>query len=357
MKEIKIDQATENQRLDKFLNKYFKEAGTSFIYKMLRKKNITLNNKKATGAEKLVAGDCIKVFFSDETFEKIRAVRKLVPEGISLGVRCANDLHMAAACAAAAIRAGADEIKVSSVGRGTASLNDLAVILYARGESLDVKTSVQTMEMNRVINQIREICDTTQTGRTPFEFGVREEEGIFLTAADDIAIVAEAAKQLGYDLSDDDKERVFAAFSRIAEKKEQVGSRELDAIIASAAMQVPAAYKIDSFIINSGNNITASAHMKLNKDGKILESVCLGDGPVDAAFLAIEQILGRHFELDDFQIRSVTEGKEAMGETVVRLRSDGKLYSGRGISTDIIGSSIHAYINAVNKIVFEEEEK
>ena len=70
--------------------------------------------------------------------------------------------------------------------------------------------------------------------------------------------------------------------------------------------------------------------------------------------LHIEQIAGTHYELDDFQIRAVTEGREAMGEAVVRLRSNGKLYSGRGISTDIVGSSIMAYINAINKIVYEE---
>ncbi len=69
----------------------------------------------------------------------------------------------------------------------------------------------------------------------------------------------------------------------------------------------------------------------------------------------IEQITGHHYELDDFQIQAVTEGREAMGETIVRLRDDGRLYSGRGISTDIIGSGIRAYVNALNKIVYEED--
>jgi len=80
----------------------------------------------------------------------------------------------------------------------------------------------------------------------------------------------------------------------------------------------------------------------------------MGDGPIDAAFVAIESIIGHHYELDDFQIRSVTEGREAMGEAIVKLRHSGKLYSGRGLSTDIVGSSIHAYINALNKICSEE---
>ena len=121
-------------------------------------------------------------------------------------------------------------------------------------------------------------------------------------------------------------------------------------------MQVPPTYRLETYVINSGNTISSSAHLRLRKGEGIVEGVCLGDGPIDAAFLAIEQITGRHYELDDFQIQAVTEGREAMGQTIVRLRSGGKLYSGRGISTDIVGASIQAYLSALNKIVYEEEE-
>ena len=131
---------------------------------------------------------------------------------------------------------------------------------------------------------------------------------------------------------------------------------ELDAIIASAAMQVPTTYFIESYVINSGNIISATANITLRKNDEKISGLSNGDGPIDAAFPAIEQIIGRHYELDDFQIHAVTEGKEALGSALVRLRSRGKLYSGNGISTDIIGASIRAYINAVNKIVYEEKE-
>ena len=80
----------------------------------------------------------------------------------------------------------------------------------------------------------------------------------------------------------------------------------------------------------------------------------MGDGPIHASFHTIEQIVGCHYDLDDFQIQSVTEGKEAMGSAIVKLRNNGKLYSGNGISTDIIGASIRAYVNALNKIMYEE---
>ena len=124
--------------------------------------------------------------------------------------------------------------------------------------------------------------------------------------------------------------------------------------MASVALQVPPSYKLKSYVINNGNIISASAQITLEREGKEIPGICIGDGPVDAAFKAIEQIIGHHYELDDFQIQSVTEGKEAMASALVKLRSNGKLYSGNGISTDIVGAGIRAFINAVNKIVYEE---
>ena len=135
----------------------------------------------------------------------------------------------------------------------------------------------------------------------------------------------------------------------------KVTFKELDAIVASSAMQVPATYKLDTYVITSGNTISATAHIKLIKNDKTVEGVYIGDGSIDAAFQAIEKITGCHYELDDFQLQAVTEGREAMGQTVVKLRSGDKVYSGRGISTDIVGAGIQAYLSALNKIVYEEE--
>ena len=169
---------------------------------------------------------------------------------------------------------------------------------------------------------------------------------------DDQETVISAVTKLGYDLSEEDQKKVYEEFLRVAKKK-NVTSKELDAIVASAALQVPATYKLISYVVNNGNIISASAQITLEKDEKQMQGICVGDGPVDAAFRAIDQIIGHHYELDDFQIQSVTEGKEAMGSALVKLRADGKLYSGNGISTDIIGAGIRAYLNAVNKIVYE----
>ncbi|MBO4733427.1 MAG: 2-isopropylmalate synthase, partial [Clostridia bacterium] len=156
-----------------------------------------------------------------------------------------------------------------------------------------------------------------------------------------------------YDLSKEDSEKVFSDFKRIADKK-SVSQKEFEAIIASTALQVEPTYTLDQYSIQSGNIMTSSAQINLIKDGVTLTGISVGDGPIDAAFRTIEQITGRHFELDDFQIQAITEGHEATGSAIVKLRSGGKLYSGKGLSTDIIGASIRAYIIALNKILYEE---
>ncbi len=276
-----------------------------------------------------------------------------LPQGVSLGIWCGNQLALADACAIAAVAGGANEVKAAAYGDSTCSLETLARVIHARKDTLDAACTVQAAQLSRGLTQISWMCQ----GEKKAAFRPAEpEEGIYLTAHDSRESVLKAVEQLGYDLSAEDEEKVYEAFAAIAEKKDQVGIRELDAIVATAAMQVPSAYKLDTYVINAGNAISSSAHMRLVRDGATLEGVCLGDGPIDAAFMAIESITGHHYELDDFQIQAVTEGREAMGQTIVRLRSQGKLYSGRGISTDIVCASIHAYLNALNKIVYEEEE-
>ena len=278
-------------------------------------------------------------------------------QGVALGVSCSNTLAMADACAIAAVAENATELKTAAYPLNTASLANLAKLLDARGDGFGegVSCGVRTTQLSRIIDRITAMCQTGKSKNSPFDNGVQGDTGIYLTAHDDITAVTKVAQQLGYDLSEEDSVKVYEAFRQIAAKKEQVSSKELDAIVASAAMQVPPTYRLDTFVITSGNTISSTAHIRLTKNDIPVEGVSIGDGPIDAAFLAIERITGCHYELDDFQLQAVTEGREAMGQTVVKLRSGGKVYSGRGISTDIVGAGIHAYISALNKIVYEEE--
>ena len=286
--------------------------------------------------------------FIDSVYEKIPALKS-----VALGISCSNNIAMADACAIAAVSKGASQICAAAYPADTADLSSIARILSAKSDALDARSSIRTTELSRIIERIEAILHAT--GGSSSSIASSEDEGIFLTSHDDESAVSGAVAKLGYDLSDEDLAKVFSAFCAIAQKKERVSFKELDAIVASSAMQVPATYKLDTYVITSGNTISATAHIKLLKDGKPVEGVYIGDGSIDAAFQAIEKITGCHYELDDFQLQAVTEGREAMGQTVVKLRSGGKLYSGKGISTDIVGAGIQAYLSALNKIIYEEE--
>lgn len=317
-----------------------------------------LNVAIESGAKTVTVCDTAGTMMPEEFAAFVSDLFAAVPalDSVALGVSCSNELAMADACSIAAVCHGATEIKTAAYPVMTASLSNVSKIIASRGDCFDAVTSVQVTQLSRIIGQITWMCQTVRGKTSPFDNGVQNESGVYLTSHDDLAAVLKAVEHLGYELSEEDGMKVYEAFQAIAVKKEQVSEKELDAIIASAAMQVPPTYVLDSYVITAGNTISSTAHLRLNKNEEKLEGVCIGDGPIDAAFLTIESIIGHHYELDDFQIQAVTEGREAMGQTVVKLRSNGKLYSGRGISTDIVGASIQAYISALNKIVYEEDD-
>jgi len=310
------------------------------------------------GADRITLCDTAGIMLPEEFASFVRETRENVPalQESRIYVQVSDEMHMAAACAAAAVAAGADGIKCTASPAGFPSLEDVSRFVQIKGEALDISTGLRTTELSRAVSQMDRLLHTTRSEQSPFDTGVAaSDSSVCLSESDTITDMISVVRQLGYDLSDDDYSRVYEAFRRVAVKKSFVGTRELDVIVASTAMQVPPAYRIESYVVNSGNIITATANITLERDGNKLRSVAIGDGPVDAAFLAIEQIIGHHYELDDFQIQTVTEGREAMGSALVKLRAHGKIYSGNGISTDIIGASIRAYISALNKIVYEED--
>lgn len=322
----------------------------AFLYK-------AISNAIAAGATTVTLCDTAGKMFTDEITEFINDIIKYVPESkdITIGFQCNNELDMACAGSVAAVRVGAGEVKVSSVKSNcAASLESFCQIIRNFGEEFGFTSGVRTTEFHKAVQQINWIANAKRGKSSSIDgYNIGSAEDFTLNEHDDITEVAKAVKVLGYDLSQEDVSRVYEEFLRITKKK-PVGAKELDAIVASVALQVPATYFLKSYVINSGNVINATANIILSKNGENIRGLSCGDGPIDAAFLAIEQIIGHHYELDDFQIQSITEGKEAVGSALVRLRSNGKLYSGKGISTDIIGASIRAYLNALNKIVYEE---
>ena len=304
----------------------------------------------AAGATEITLCDDAGEMLPDEFAGFVSPIVKTV--NVPVNVRCSNQNSMACANAIMAVRAGATGVK-TAVGDQMVSLEDFSQMVKNCGNRYSFASGIRYTELHRIVKQIGWVLDNAKSAKGSVTSVVIDDEPLHLDQNDDKDTVAASVAKLGYDLSEEDKSRVYDEFLRVAQKK-KVGAKELEAIVASVALQVPPTYELINYVVNSGNIISTSAQITLKKDGEQLTGICIGDGPIDAAFSAIEQIIGYRYELDDFQIQAVTEGTEAMGSALVKLRSEGKLYSGNGISTDIIGAGIRAYINAVNKIVYEE---
>ena len=305
------------------------------------------------GATSVTLCDSTGEKMPDEFAAFVKGVMEIV--SVPVGVSCDNKNEMAAAAAILAVRAGADTVKTAVEG-ACVPLEAFCGIVKNCGNHYGFSANVQLTEYHRIVRQIARIVAGKGVDRNAaVNVASASEAGFTLDANDDKNAVTAAVVKLGYDLSEEDMEAVYNEFIRVAAKK-NVGAKELEAIVSGVAMQVPPTFTLVSYMVNSsgGNALAASAQIVLDKKGEQLHGICMGDGPIDAAFKALEQIMGCHFELDDFQIQAVTEGKEAMGSALVKLRADGKLYAGTGISTDIMGASIRAYLSAVNKIVFEQ---
>lgn len=315
-----------------------------------------LDTAVQSGADTVTVCDTAGVMLPDEFGAFVGQIAARTAGKASLGVRCSDNLNVANACAVAAVKNGAEEIKVTSVDADSVSLAAMAKLLSAKSGSMDAGSQIHTFEINRVIKEIEQLRAKGETANSPFEDGVRSyAKEVSFSKESTAENIEKAVMELGYVLDQNDLKRVWKAFCDIAQRKDFVSIAELDAIVASEAMQVPPTYALESYVVTTSNTVDIVAHVKLRKGDRLLDGLSLGDGPIDAAFLAIEKIIGHHYELDDFQIQAISEGREAMGQTIVKLRSGGKIYSGKGISTDIIGSGVAAYINALNKIIYEEE--
>lgn len=310
----------------------------------------------SAGAAKILVCDSAGTMMPEELSAFVEKLIEKVPAlaDIPLEVQCSDEITLAAACTISALRAGAAGAAVAVGGAGAApDLHDIAGILRTRGEDMGLSCGIRMTEIHRALRALGLVAKFADAPAVRMPAPDSENDISALGEGDDITAVSAAVRKLGYDLSDEDMERVYESVVSTASGK-SVGAVELEAIIAAVALQVPDTYRLLGFLITNGSGISSTAYIKMEKNGEILEGVSSGHGPIDAAFLAVDKIIGIKYELDDFQIRSVTEGKEAMGAALVRLRQNGKLYSGNGISTDIIGSSIRAYVNALNKIAYEE---
>lgn len=299
------------------------------------------------GANRITLEDAAGLSLPEEIAALVKEARGVIGDALPLSVRCGNELGLAISCAVAALQAGADEIKTAYNDETGLTAASMAKLLRSRGADLKLESTLNVTRVDRTAGEL----DALLTAAPKALSTAGEPKQGDIPAGETLA---QAIASLGYELDEADMAHVQEAAEREG-KGRALNLAELEAIVLSVAQQVPPTYRVKSYIVNSGNTITPTAHVALDKNGETLTGLCAGDGPIDAAFLAIEQIIGRHYEMDDFQIAAVTQNREAMGDALVKLRHSGKVYAGKGISTDIIGAAIRAYLNALNKIAYEEK--
>ncbi len=342
------------------------------------------------GATTINLPDTVGYTTPDEYYEFLMKVQEYAPSmvNISLSAHCHNDLGLGVANSLAAIKAGAKQIEctINGIGEraGNAAMEEIIMALHTRRDILLADTRVVTTEIMRSSNLLSQITgvkvqpNKAIVGENAFahEAGIHQhgmmknketyeimnpetiglsENNLVLGKHSGKHAFRDKLKQLGYDLPEVEVDRMFAKFKDLADKKKSVYDRDIEALVSKEAVQVPKTYCLKSFVINSGNTITSTAVIKMEKDGKSIEKVSRGEGPIDASFKAIEKIVGIEFNVEDYQIQSVTEGEDALGDALVKISDrDGTIFAGRGLSTDIIEASIHAYINAVNKMIYDK---
>ena len=308
------------------------------------------------GAKTITLCDSVGELLPDELSAFVSSVYKMVPglHDVVLALHCKDNLGLASAAALNGINSGAGLIKVSSnTGSGTLSLEQFLNVLKVRGDTLGISSGISTTSLQRTCARLAALTGASDGSHRAASVAVEANgDSLSLPEITDIEQLRSHIAAIGYDVSDDDVERIYVQFQEISRSKKVV-SRDIEALIAETAGQAPPTYLLKNFVINSGNAIAATAYIEFTKNGIVNTALSAGDGPIDAAFKAAEQIFGTHYELEEFQIHAVTGGREATGDALVKLRYEGKLYSGRGVSTDIVAASIRAYISAVNKIVHE----
>ncbi len=319
-----------------------------------------------------------------EIFERVDNINKSV-----LSVHCHNDLGLAVANTLAAVRQGAEQVEVTINGvgerAGNASLEEVVMALKTRQTFYNKQTGINAKEIiptSRMVSRMMGIPvqpnkaivganafahesgihqdavikdANTYEIMTPTEIGL-ESNKIVLGRHSGRHGLRQRLQEIGYPLAAENLDRVYERFLELADKKKEVFDEDLLALIAEESKDVAETFRLEYFQILSGNQAIPTATIGLKHDDKVLREASIGDGPVDAAYKAIDKIVKMPLKLADYSLRGVTGGKDAMGEVVVHVTENGKKIVGRAASTDVIEASIRAYVNAINRILYLKEK-
>ncbi len=345
----------------------------------------------AAGAATINIPDTVGYASPEEFGAMVAYVMKNTPgiEKAVVSVHCHNDLGLAVANSLAAVRAGASQIEctINGLGEraGNASLEEVAMALKTRTEYFGCDTNLDTRRIYRTSRLVSAVTgapvqiNKAVVGQNAFahEAGIHQH-GVMANALtyeimspESIGVprknmvlgkhsgrhaFEQRIQDMGFQTTREELDVLFARFKELADRKRTVTDRDIEALMGvGVAEDKPGLYKLERFVINSGNTITATATVRLLREGVPVEQVATGDGPVDAMFTAINRIVGVKFTLTDYTLRAVTEATDAQGEATVKIRRDAGIFNGRGISTDVLEATAKAYVNAINHMLETKE--
>jgi 2-isopropylmalate synthase len=314
-------------------------------------------------------------------FAKVPNIHKAV-----VSVHCHDDLGMAVANSLAAVRAGVRQVEccVNGIGEraGNASLEEIVMALKTRRDFYGVTTGINTKELYRTSRLVSDLTGMVvqpnkaivggnafrhQSGlhqdgilkmRETYEIIDAREVGVPSGGAEIVLgklsgrhAFRDRLRALGYEVSGDEFTRAFANFKELADKKAEIDDRDIEALMGDELRTVEETYHLDLLQVSCGNQLVATATVRINAPGgREIIGTSTGTGPVDAAFKAIDGVVGVPNKLLEFSVKSITAGIDALGEVLVRVQADGNTYVGRGADTDIVVAAAKALMNALNRM-------
>ena len=341
-----------------------------------------------SGAQVINIPDTVGYATPDEMAAMIRYLKQNVNkiDTVTLSVHCHNDLGMAVSNSLAAVQAGATQVEgtINGIGEraGNAALEEIVMAMHTRPDLYPVGCKVDTTRISPTSRLVYSVIGVNApinkavVGQNAFahEAGIHQH-GVMANRAtyeimtpESIGLlqnkmvlgkhsgrhaVEERLSALGYTLEKAELDKLFEQFKALCDRKKIISDYDLEALAVHRRSDVTqmSGYKLERFTVNSGNYVTSNAVISVLHDGERFEEVALGDGPIDAAFNAVDKLIpAPAHSLEDYAIQTISEGKDAQGEAMVKIRCGDKVVTGRGLSTDVVEASILAYINGMNKL-------
>ena len=323
-----------------------------------------------------------------EIYDRFKMLRERVPniDKAVISAHCHDDLGLAVANSLAAVQAGAGQVEctVNGIGEraGNAALEEVVMALKTRNDFYRFRTNIQS---TRLVPASRLVSKTTgiqvqrnkaivgrnafahesgihQDGmlkeRSTYEIMLPEEVGfsktdLVLGKHSGRAALADRAKTLGFTLTSEQLQTVFEEFKKLADKKKEIYDGDIVALVQQQISgSIDQEWTLVDYEVTSGTSRPPHVRVTLKHgEEELSETADQGDGPIDAAFWAVEKITGIKLVCKDFRVRSATLGRDAIGEVNLEVEHAGRSYRGVGVSTDSVESTILAMLNAINRII------